>query len=675
MGGMLRTKLVRLMAVTALVATQACGDGGAAPAPLDVPDEGDEEMDAGRGSTLDAGKRDAGGSGGDAGPLLGPLVEVLSPGETDDPASEDVVSSSTLTVRCSVKRNPKGEIVDTKSVKVSIYSGDDAKPAVSQVATSTAETDVFQAENISMAMVPHGVIRVECAASDAAAKVQSSVGSIFTLYDEGPNVTFLYPSDKYVAVNNVVVVKFRVEPRALSDDDPGAQIGEIKATVGGRPVEAITESSSEDHTYTFSVDFKDPQLFIAIPKTLSVRVDATNKREPKASTTSANLAVGVDAEGPTITVKSPVRVNGQDPVVSGKVDVVMEIKDALAGVNDSVEIRVGKETYPAEAQGNGLYTATFETGSFPGLPSLNVTLVARDNVSIETTSNLSLDIDTVPPWLSLDAPTVREVNEKTPVNDCTGPFDPLGEAVAEGTIPGSAFVPRVIIWDRPLKLPTDSIVTRYAMIDDTTTRLYIQHNSEVPLLVDRDGDSNHECDAINNNSEDTSKAPTPLVLSPVKPVGVGPLAGSFVTTGMVTSFVPNISSDPNASALCGVSISGQTMQPTVASDTVMTRVIKHTAVDREWPVVYADSPTTSGLRLTGKAYVSMRTGWACLVAVAKDNAGNFGFTPPMRVCIDGGKGVCASAPPPPSCTDGCTIPAKFLPDAPDAMPRLLFYRK
>ncbi len=675
MGGKLRSNWVQAFAVVALLAAHGCGDsGGAKPAPLDTPED-EPRMDGGITRPADAGRRDASV---DAGAALGPLIEVLTPQATDDPANENVVSGATLTVRCSIAKNPKGEAVDPKTTKVSLYSGDDTKAIVTQVAVSTADENVFQAENINLVDVPHGALRVECSGSDVATKVQSSSVSITALYDAGPKISFVNPREKgFVSVGDGklgtdVIVRFKVEPQPLSDDDPGAEISEIKAFVGGRLIENVEASTQEENTYLFPIDFSDTGLFTAIPKTLSLRVEATNRRQPKARSTNASLTVGVDADGPTITVKNPVRVNGQDPVISGKVDVVLEVKDALAGVNaTSVEIRVeklggGKDTYPASAQNaaGDMFLASFETGSYPGLPSLNVTLVARDNVGIETTSNLSLDIDTVAPWLSFDTPTVREVFEKTTHNDCTGPFDPLGDAVTEGTVSGLAFVPRVLIWDRPLRLPNDQIVTRYAMIDNSTTRLYIQHNASVPLLVDSDNDANNECDAINNNSEDTTRAPVPLVLASVKPAGQGPLAGTDTT------------SDPSAADPpynCNISITGMAPPP-LAADTSLTRIIKHTATGGD-PVVYADSPTTSGLRVAGKAYVSTRTGWACLVAVAKDNAGNFGFTPPMRVCIDGATGACASAGPMPSCTDGCNIPARFQAGASDGMPRILYYRR
>jgi hypothetical protein len=63
-----------------------------------------------------------------------------------------------------------------------------------------------------------------------------------------------------------------------------------------------------------------------------------------------------------------------------------------------------------------------------------------------------------------------------------------------------------------------------------------------------------------------------------------------------------------------------------------------------------------------------------LVASAKDNAGNVGFSEPMRVCAQRMNYVCDQIPPASlTCTDGCSIPAKFRRDAPSAMPRVLRY--
>ncbi|HEX6245409.1 MAG TPA: hypothetical protein VFZ61_31015, partial [Polyangiales bacterium] len=367
----------------------ACGGGGAPPAPIGPV----EDMDAATPEPMDASERidasdartDGSSEGGAVSNPNGPLVKVLSPAATDDPGSEDVVAAGTLTVQCEAKKNAKGERVDVNSVKVSIYAGSETKAAVTQKANSTGE-DVFEAQNIDLSTVAHGSIRIECDASDLATMAQRSTDVITTLHDKGPEITFLNPVDKGfvpagVGMGEDVRVRFRVAARPLGDGDTGAEVDEIKATVGGKPIAKLDPGDTAD-VYTFGLDFADTQLFTVVPSTLSVRIDANNKRAPKPRAVSATLGVGVDSEGPVITVKSPQRSGGLDPVVSGKVDVVLEVKDALAGVNrESVEIRIekkaapgetpGKDVYEAEPQGDN-YVASFETGTYAGLASLSI---------------------------------------------------------------------------------------------------------------------------------------------------------------------------------------------------------------------------------------------------------------------------------------------------------------
>jgi hypothetical protein len=137
--------------------------------------------------------------------------------------------------------------------------------------------------------------------------------------------------------------------------------------------------------------------------------------------------------------------------------------------------------------------------------------------------------------------------------------------------------------------------------------------------------------------------------------------------------VPNLATEPSAVGACIGSISGQCIPNTLGNDTTMTRIIRHSAPGNH-PVVFADSPAPSGSRSTGTDYVSADPGWQCLVAAAKDNAGNFAFSAPLRVCLEFDGVTCDSTPPASlTCTDGCVIPAQFLRDAADRMPRLIHY--
>lgn len=681
----------------ALFLVAACGGGGSAPPAIDSPDE---EMDAGgtkRDAGSDAGRVEAGtqtdgatsadGASGtsEAGTSNGPEVMVVSPAAAEDSSSADVIVTSSVTVRCQAKTRPMGERVNPDTVRVSIYESGKLMPAVTQRASSTTTSDVFEARNIDLSMVPHGKIRIECEASDTATNVGKTTVSIDTLYDKGPSITFLSPTANFVPAvatktGEDLRVQFRIEPKKLDDGDTSADvdIDSIKAMVGGKLVPQVDRSLTEMNVYSFKLDFNDTTFFPTIPDTLSVRLEAANKRAPSPRSVTATLAVGVDQKGPTITVKTPARVGGQAPVVSGKVDVTLEIKDALAGVEPgSVEIAIQRKDQGLDkvkatepTPGSGIYVAFFDTGSYPDLSSLNITITAIDKVGISTQTSLAVDVDTVPPWLTMDAPNVREM---FPVNsgfDCSGPFDPLADAVTEGVVHGKSFLPRVIIWDRALVIDDTQRVWRYAGIDNLSTNLYIQHNNDIPLLVDTDSDPNHYCDNVFLKPTDMTKEPATVKLTGIPPTGTAP-AAIKCPVGPVAEL--DFSSDPAVSG-CGSIVSSCTPM-TISEDSSMTRVIKHTA-SGSIPVVYAYDPSLAGPNATGRDYQAPRPGWACLVAVAKDNVGNFAFSPPMRVCTETPGYTCTATPPASlTCTDGCVIPAQMLANAPDAMPRVLRYAR
>ena len=81
------------------------------------------------------------------------------------------------------------------------------------------------------------------------------------------------------------------------------------------------------------------------------------------------------------------------------------------------------------------------------------------------------------------------------------------------------------------------------------------------------------------------------------------------------------------------------------------------------PAIYAYSPT-NGSDCTGQAWgydlllsATNTDGWVCIGGRAVDRVGNVGVSPPLRLCLVG-KPCSVSSIAPPSCTDGCTAPAR-----------------
>jgi hypothetical protein len=285
-------------------------------------------------------------------------------------------------------------------------------------------------------------------------------------------------------------------------------------------------------------------------------------------------------------------------------------------------------------------------------------------VGIESFSSLPIDVDPVAPWISLNPPNVRERRLRGTNDECSGAFDPLGENTPSGRlgmvddldVVGPAFRPMALLWDRPLVI--QNAISTTAMIDPETAKFYVQHNLDVPLLVDSDNDPNHECDAVKDGTAPMGKAPTVMVLQGILSTGTAP--------------VPlDMTSPPDVSGEACKPTSGNVLP--LADDTVLTRIIDHTAQGGS-PVVWAFKPALPGqLRSTGFDYQSDQGGWACLTAAAKDYAGNYAFAPPQRICFNIKGADCNTAPP--TCTDGCVIPAQFQAGAPGAMPPLLYYSR
>jgi hypothetical protein len=650
----------------------ACpSDDSAPPAPVEDYDSGlPPFLDAGR---SDGGNRDGGDSAADAAPSLGPLIELL------EPTVDSIVVGSTLNARCHVERNPEGEPVDPASVKVALYADDTATAFVTQVANSTGEADVFTAD-ISLVAAPHGRVRVECSADDVTTGKHHNSSSLSVLVDRGPSISFLSPAEDGFVKGDVsegedARIRFKVEPQSLSDDDTGAAIDDIAVTVNGKAIASIEESSTEEYVYSFGLDFGDDSFFTVVPNTLSVRVDARNVRMP-AGSASTILSVGVDGDGPEITVRAPLGVGGVNPIVSGKVDVVLEIKDELAGVDPtSVAMTISGRTYPVDALGNGRYGSTFEVGEFPNTADLTLNFTAKDKNGISTKASQIVRIDDQPPWVSLMPHLVRELSVKAPPtpNECSGAFDPLGDAPDDGQIISKAVRLRALAWDRARRVSGQQIL-HYAMVDPESVDIVVQHDPGVPLLINSRGIPGGPCDAINLQPAGGATAPVVIELDALTPAGTAPLGLDPVVVGPNTiEWESNLADEPNVVGQC--SPKGGTPPTLLCSNPYMTRMIKHT-VPGNFAVVFGINFQASSI-CTGDFYSTPTPGPLCMVAQARDTAGNSSFSAPLRLCAEypDGEDNVETCPDGVldgiTCTDGCILPANFGPNASDRMPSVI----
>jgi hypothetical protein len=286
----------------------------------------------------------------------------------------------------------------------------------------------------------------------------------------------------------------------------------------------------------------------------------------------------------------------------------------------------------------------------------------------------------VPPWISFDPPLVRERYSKDAT--CSIKFDPVGaDAVNDRDLivsPDASRLDRyrMVIWERGIN-KDGSTTTSLSGVNNETVKVYVQADIDTPLIIDTDGDT--VCDDIDRHPS-TGADPLPVgPFAPITPTATAPKETDVTTLGTASKDLLDVCTETAANAdscsalSCRVSDKPGTTPILCSGESVsMTRVVGQKLIGSTAlsPVIYGLSPATG----TTAAYCTGRqlesngdTGWRCMVAAAKDNAGNLGISQPLRVCYAlNGDSDCIG--PAPTCTDGCTMPSEFV-DL--GMPRVL----
>jgi hypothetical protein len=616
-----------------------------------------------------------------------PVIRITAPVAANDPNVDTLLVEDQITVLCTAKKSTVAgaKPVDPSTVTIALLDAD-GKQLKSSAGSATDHDSEYSATFVLTA-VPSGRVSFSCSADDTAVPANTGSASIDTLLDQGPEITIGEPADKSShSLLGAMNVEFDVAPLPVALGDKQAAVSGVTLLVGGVKIETVEKS--EGH-YQASVNFNDKTLFNTPPSgVFPIVINASDSRKkPGKATRTLSYGILIDGAGPVIALGSP----GVGAVIGPASVLTFNVTDAGSGVDrETVGVKLNDELKLFSATDNqwtwqdGSGAFSFKIGTALASKSdtqVTIAVIAKDKAGNSSTGDTRVyNLDNKPPIVDMDPPNVYEVRPGTADGtlQCSELFDPLGAFNSSTPLAGVNGSPddmstivnfgrfRALVWDETNTKPGQGEVY-LALTDKESVRLYIQPNTNLPLLIDSDGDDNHDkpCDTINNPPD----KPLPfLKLAAVNPT----VTASPVWSGSDVPAVPICRPGPASSGsppLCGAPGKG-------ISD--MSVVIRHpvSAMPFE-PVIYAVEPESSpssdvctGKRWDLAAAISKadgmpKLGWVCIAARAMDNVGNIGVSAPLRVCLadENHLDQCNNTPPP-SCTDGCTAPPHFNPAGP-----------
>ncbi len=609
-----------------------------------------------------------GGGGGSGGSGIdvcsdegGPAVAILMPTPASDPNTDELVTEPSLSVECTVAATD-GQVDDSS---VSIIVRDDAGSTETPVVVDNG--DGTYSASVDLGSYPNGTLTVACEASDSSAAQRCSSATVMTFLDLGPSVVILSPDDGSVQAGGMDV-EFTIMADPVSDSDTGAEpnlAGTGRLIVAGAQ---ITNIVSEDGILIGTVDFDDPSLYqTPLNGDYEFSVSVANAR---GVTRRETRSFTVDAGGPTINIIEPELAS----IIAGATDVIAEITDPSGVDASTVRYRIDAQEFSmTTVGGTNRYSGSFDANQYPqtiGQITINVT--AADLSGNDRTQSVSVQLDSQPPIIDMDPPTVREAQEDMTGQLCSNAFDPVGgEAANDATVLGPVPSFRARIEDRTNRVSAISGVNK----DDV--QVYILDDETQALLIDTDG--NGVCDSINpaflpNN---------PLGNQPAVVIDMTPVAASGTAFFQALPPPQTLPFPYDGSPFCfggdNGNGTGKAMDPPekVCLGTSLTRVIPdNTDPDGLRPAIFGRAPLTP-LRCIGDRFdfpgAGINPGFACVAARATDNGGNESVSSPLRVCLDdalGGSdcpaGIGGAFAPAFSCTDGCSVSAlDFVDDDPN----------
>ncbi|HKO52563.1 MAG TPA: hypothetical protein VJV79_32875 [Polyangiaceae bacterium] len=630
-----------------------------------------------------AGDGSAGIGGGTTTSPLAPVIEITAPTAASDPNVGPVLVEDQVTVLCTVKDSPESgaKAVDPSSVKIELFDAD-GKSIKSSAGASTANKSEYSATFV-LAALSSGSVSFGCSASDTATPKHSAVASLETLLDRGPEITIGEPVDKSAhKLQGSMNVEFTAVGSPIASGDKQAGVSSVTLLVGGVKIPTVDKTNG---LFQATVNFADKSQFDSAPSgTVPIVISASNSRKkPGKATRTLPYSVVVDGVGPSIVFGLPAAetVIGRASILTFNVaDVGSGVDPATVAVTVNSETRIFSSTDGQWTWNEATGAFSFKMGAALAKNNLDtqvtVALLAKDKAGNASPGTSRLyNLDNKPPIVDLDPPMVYEVRGSDPeTTQCSDLFDPLG--AFDKTAPAAAVngspddTSTIINYGRFRSLVWDETNSKLgqgesylAMTDRESVRLYVQPNTDSPLLADDDGDG--VCDEIWTGTAPHQFKPTDKPLPFLKMVAIAP-TGAPVWGGPEAPAFPACKPGPTGAftPLCGT--------PGVSD---MSVVIRHPVVTLPFePVIYAVEPNNN-IACTGQKWdvstaITMaggekKLGWVCIAARAVDNVGNAGISPPLRICLGDETNLdpCKDIAPP-SCTNSCTPPPHFNPVGP-----------
>jgi hypothetical protein len=609
----------------------------------------------------DGGMGDGGGAPSTDPPKNAPVVEVTSPKASAEP-KDGVITEQVVRATCEVTRStePGATEVDPTTVRLSMLDAK-GKAIAEKDASSTGVGGAYEADFV-VTMVPTGRISFQCSASDK--KGIEGRDEVTTFVDHGPEITVLSPlPDSAHAQKGGLAVQFKVAAVPLTADDAEADVDEVTFTLDGKPFDL----DASGNTYTASIALDDTDLFPTVPAG-SITIKATNSRTPSPATANTSYGILVDGLGPTVTIQKP----APQAVVGGQVQVEFTVTDAGSGVDPAsvnVTLYAGQSKIfydPTKgwSKNGDKFVFSFDSKEVEKFAPIQTTINIRANDKVgnpsATGQSVQIYLDNAPPQVDLDPQNIRTVS----ATSCSGSFDPVGDASAndlDGT-PGRRALSRfgwfrAFVSERGNYEPGQSIVW-LSGTNQKEVRVYYQadpENAATKLLVSKNAGVDSTCDDI-GGIDDLQNGPPFSGMTP--PSTTGPMGTPW------NKVDPDAT--PTAPGSCTLTAGAQPdwLCPTHTSNMFY---VPFNQQLKEPYVYVVGTPNMQDASCTGIDLNFLRTGqpegWVCVAARAVDNAGNVGISPPLRLCADDPTTpehpACAvSSTVPPSCTDGCTPPAR-----------------